>query len=233
MAADARRSPVLFDPTSFRTFRFLARELDARGHVTLQLRARRGRRVRRGVRAADRARARDAAERERVAGLLALLHWVAGVSYFKTALPQRISCETGAPPPAAAALLEALYSEGLGELAYSNGLDGLPRPRFPGPLPARSPTSASSPLATGYRARYRAGYRARYLSVRRARRRPGARPGRRRQGLGGRARDRPPLGPRARAVLDRRRRRRSRARSRPPGCLTCSRGARSTPGWRR
>ena len=27
------------------------------------------------------------ADRERVDGLLALLHWVAGVSYYKTALP--------------------------------------------------------------------------------------------------------------------------------------------------
>ena len=130
MAADARRSRVLFDPTSFRTFRFLARELDARGHVTLQY-------------ALDEdvsfveeldlpvEHELDDAERERVSGLLALLHWVAGVSYFKTALPRRILCETPAPPPAAAALLEALYSEGLGELAYSNGLDELPRPSFP------------------------------------------------------------------------------------------------------
>lgn len=56
---------------------------------------------------------------------------MAGVSYFKTALPGRVSCETGAPPPATVALLEALYSEGLGELAYTNGLAALPRPSFP------------------------------------------------------------------------------------------------------
>src|ERR1700683_5587090 len=57
-------------------------------------------------------------------------HWGAGVSYYKTALPRQVSCETGGPPPATAALLEALYSEGLGELAYVNGLSALPRPRF-------------------------------------------------------------------------------------------------------
>jgi hypothetical protein len=56
---------------------------------------------------------------------------VAGVSYYKTAAPGRVVCETGAPPPATAALLEALYSEGLGEFAYVNRLPGLPRPRFP------------------------------------------------------------------------------------------------------
>ncbi len=70
-------------------------------------------------------------ERDAVEGLLSLLHWVAGVSYFKTALPGELVCETGAPGAATAELLEALYSEGLGELAYTNGLAELPRPRFP------------------------------------------------------------------------------------------------------
>jgi hypothetical protein len=130
MAADARQSPALFDPTSFQTFRFLTRELDAGGHVTLryalddevffveELDLPIGHELSDG-------------ERERVDGLLALLHWVAGISYFKTALPPTLICETGPPPPAAATLLEALYSEGLGELAYTNDLDALPRPSFP------------------------------------------------------------------------------------------------------
>jgi len=128
MAADAKQPPALFDPTGFETFRFTACELDASGRVTLRyalddevefvevielpIEAPLGER-----------------ERGRVDGLLALLHWVAGVSYYKTALPRQVSCETGDPPPATAALLEALYSEGLGELAYVNGL-ALPRPRF-------------------------------------------------------------------------------------------------------
>jgi hypothetical protein len=132
MAADAKQSLALFDPTSFQSFRFTSRELDAHGHVTLRY-------------ALDEeiffveeidlplegtlADAREA-DRGRLEGLLSLLHWVAGVSYFKTALPVCVSCETGAPPPAAARLLEALYSEGLGELAYTNGLPGLPRPSF-------------------------------------------------------------------------------------------------------
>ena len=143
MAADARQSPALFDPTSFQTFRFLARELDAAGHVTLRY-------------ALDDevsfveeldlpiAHELGDAERERVDRLLALLHWVAGVSYFKTALPPTVLCETGPPPPAAATLLEALYSEGLGELAYTNDLDSLPRPSFPR-ADAPAPTAASAP----------------------------------------------------------------------------------------
>ncbi len=135
--AASRQSPALFDPTAFQSFRFLSRELDARGHVTLRYAL--DEEIffveeldlpveQRGLREAD---------RERTDGLLALLHWVAGVSYFKTALPPKLSCETGAPSPAVAALLAALYSEGLGELAYTNGLSGLPRPQFPtGPAPA-------------------------------------------------------------------------------------------------
>jgi hypothetical protein len=137
MAADARQSPALFDPTAFESFRFVSRELDARGRVTLRYA------LDEQISFLERfdlpvdARLSDA-ERKRVDGLLALLHWVAGVSYFKTALPPALACETGAPPPAVAALLEALYSEGLGELAYTNRLAALPRPRFPaGAVPQR------------------------------------------------------------------------------------------------
>ena len=135
MAVDARRSPELFDREAFHAFRFLARELDARGHVTLRYA------LDEQIEFVERfelpiERELSEAQRERVDGLLALLHWVAGVSYFKTALPPLLSFETGAPPPAAAALLSALYSEGLAELAYTNALTGLPRPRFPtGPVP--------------------------------------------------------------------------------------------------
>jgi UDP-N-acetyl-alpha-D-muramoyl-L-alanyl-L-glutamate epimerase len=132
MAAGARQSQLQppFDSRGPECFRFLARELDTRGHVTLRyalddevhfveeldlpLETELG-----------------AAERERVDGLLSLLHWVAGVSYFKTALPRQISCEAAAPPHVVAVLLEALYSEGLGELAYTNRLPALPRPKFP------------------------------------------------------------------------------------------------------
>src|ERR1700683_1126836 len=139
MAADAKQPPALFDPTGFETFRFTACELDASGRVTLRYAlddevdfvevlelpigaggAGGGAEV---IHLSER-------ERTRVDGLLALLHWVAGVSYYKTALPGRIGCETGDPPQATAALLEALYSEGLGELPYVNGLSALPRPRF-------------------------------------------------------------------------------------------------------
>jgi hypothetical protein len=66
-----------------------------------------------------------------VDGLLDLLHWVAGISYYKAAIPEHLVCETGAPPFAAAQLLSALYSEGLGEFAVVNNLTRLPHPQFP------------------------------------------------------------------------------------------------------
>jgi hypothetical protein len=147
MAADAKQSPALFDPTAFQSFRFTSRELDANGHVTLRYE------LDEEISFVEEldlpiecppARVR-AADMERVHGLLSLLHWVAGVSYFKTALPARISCETGTPPPAAAALLEALYSEGLGELAYTNALPGLPRPSFGAAAEQHAPRAESPP----------------------------------------------------------------------------------------
>jgi len=129
MVADAKPRSA-FDPTVYERFRFRSRTLDDAGRVTLRY-------------ALDDdlefveefdlpiERPLHAGARERVEPLLALTHWAAGVSYFKLAAPARVSCESGTPGPATAALLEALYSEGLGEFAYTNALPALPRPRFP------------------------------------------------------------------------------------------------------
>jgi hypothetical protein len=62
---------------------------------------------------------------------LRMLHFFAGVSYYKAGLPPRIEVETGAPDPATADLLGALYLHGLGEFAYRNGLDLRDRIAFP------------------------------------------------------------------------------------------------------
>ena len=62
---------------------------------------------------------------------LRLLHLIAGVSYYKAAVPGEIRIE-GAPIDAAtAALLDTIYLNGLGEFAYRNGLDLRGRIRFP------------------------------------------------------------------------------------------------------
>ncbi len=146
MAAHAQRPAELFDPKAFRRFRFLARELDDGGRVTLRYALDEAISFEEvfALPLGDPDRRLDAADRRRVDGLLSLLHWVAGVSYFKTAAPADVSCETGPPPPATAELLEALYSEGLGELAYVNRLEALPRPRFPR-APATGPLAREAP----------------------------------------------------------------------------------------
>lgn len=73
----------------------------------------------------------DAAREHAAAQALRVLHLVAGVSYYKAAVPREIRIE-GAPIDAAtAAFLESVYLNGLGEFAYRNGLDLRDRIRFP------------------------------------------------------------------------------------------------------
>ncbi len=146
--APSERSLARFDPTRYDTFRFVARELDEQGEVTLSYALDEElafvERLRLPVGPPGRL---SEADIERVQPLLSLLHWVAGVSYFKTALPGRVEFEANVPPPATARLLEALYSEGLGELAYTNGLGGLPRPTFDGGASATPPETAAASSA--------------------------------------------------------------------------------------
>ncbi len=154
MAADARRTPLLFDPSAFEAFRFLDRELHEDGHVTL------GYGLDDELSFTERLRlpvphTLSAEDRSRAQPLLALLHWVAGVSYFKLAAPPRVEFEGDPPGTAVAALLEALYSEGLGEFAYTNRLARLPRPSFSAAgtraeeaSPAREDSSARSEGST-------------------------------------------------------------------------------------
>jgi len=73
-------------------------------------------------------------EGERAAAVeraLRLLHLIAGVSYYKAAVPGRIEIESYAIDAETAALLELIYLNGLGEFAYRNGLDLHGRVRFP------------------------------------------------------------------------------------------------------
>ena len=53
---------------------------------------------------------------------LRLLHLIAGVSYYKAAIPPRIVIEDEPIDAATAALLETVYRNGLGEYAHRNGL---------------------------------------------------------------------------------------------------------------
>jgi hypothetical protein len=89
----------------------------------------------------------DAGRADAVARALRLLHLIAGVSYYKAAVPPDIVVEGEPLDDALAALLHAVYRNGLGEFAYRNGiaLDG--RIRFPssGVAPAAAPDAAVDP----------------------------------------------------------------------------------------
>lgn len=54
---------------------------------------------------------------------LRLLHLIAGVSYYKAAVPEQVSIDSYAIDADTAALVEAVYLNGLGEFAYRNGLN--------------------------------------------------------------------------------------------------------------
>ncbi len=65
-------------------------------------------------------------EGERAAAVqraLQLLHLIAGVSYYKAAVPEQVSIDSYAIDADTAALVETVYLNGLGEFAYRNGLN--------------------------------------------------------------------------------------------------------------
>jgi len=74
---------------------------------------------------------------------LQLLHLIAGVSYYKAAVPKAIRIESYSIDGDTAALLEDIYLHGLGEFAYRNGLDLHGRIRFPH---GGSPSASAPPL---------------------------------------------------------------------------------------
>ena len=73
----------------------------------------------------------DAARDAAVQRALRLLHGIAGVSYYKAAVPPQLIIEGVAIDADTAALLTEIYENGLGEFAYRNGLQLRGRIRFP------------------------------------------------------------------------------------------------------
>ncbi len=74
---------------------------------------------------------------------LQLVHWIAGVSYFKAAAPEQIEIDGDPPDTTTAALLEAVYGHGLAEFAWRNGLDEL-QGRIAFPRAGSAPPSAAT-----------------------------------------------------------------------------------------
>ncbi len=73
----------------------------------------------------------DAARAQAAGHALRLLHLIAGVSYYKAAVPDEIRIDSYAIDADTAALMELIYVNGLGEFAYRNGLNLHGRIRFP------------------------------------------------------------------------------------------------------
>lgn len=73
----------------------------------------------------------DAQRTAAVERALRLLHLIAGVSYYKAAVPEEIRIDSYEIDADTAALLELIYVNGLGEFAYRNGLNLHGRIRFP------------------------------------------------------------------------------------------------------
>lgn len=74
----------------------------------------------------------EGAQAKAVEQALRLLHLIAGVSYYKAAVPAEIRIEGYSIDAGTAALLETIYVNGLGEFAYRNGLNLHGCIKFPG-----------------------------------------------------------------------------------------------------
>lgn len=124
---------TLADPRGAKVFRFVRRAYAA-GVAELVYAFDEGPELVERIRFPD-APAVPEARRAAFDAALGLLHLVAGVSYFKAGVPPRIAVETGPLDEATATLLDALYTDGLAEFAYRNGLDLRGRVAF-SPVPA-------------------------------------------------------------------------------------------------
>jgi hypothetical protein len=89
----------------------------------------------------------DAARATAVEQALCLLHLIAGVSYYKAAVPPEIRIESYGIDAGTAAFLTKVYENGLGEFAYRNGLNLRGKIRFPVAL-VEAPAAAVTGLRT-------------------------------------------------------------------------------------
>ena len=121
-----------FDRDAVRAFRFVRREFDAASGVARLVYAfDDGPELVETVTIPGAPFALEGARATAVEQALTLLHLIAGVSYYKAAVPDSIRIDYTTLDAATAALLDEVYRHGLGEFAYRNGLDLSGRIRFP------------------------------------------------------------------------------------------------------
>src|SRR5690606_24124583 len=122
-----------FDRDAIRTFRFVRCDFDpASGVASLAYAFDEGPELVETVSIPGAPFALDEARAAAVERALRLLHLIAGVSYYKAAVPTEIRIDGYAIDAGTAAMLQSIYRNGLGEFAYRNGLEvGVPL-RLPG-----------------------------------------------------------------------------------------------------
>jgi len=121
-----------FDPRGVRAFRFLDCRFDpATGEAGLDYAFDDGPVLTEVLRFPGAPFVLDEARAAAVQRALRLLHLVAGVSYYKAAVPPEIRIEAYGIDADTAALLETVYENGLGEFAYRNGISLRGKVRFP------------------------------------------------------------------------------------------------------
>ncbi|HEX5754822.1 MAG TPA: UDP-N-acetyl-alpha-D-muramoyl-L-alanyl-L-glutamate epimerase [Arenimonas sp.] len=122
----------LFDRSAVRAFRFVRCVFDAgSGEAQLAYAFDDGAEMVEAIRFPGAPFALDGARAAAVEQALRLLHLIAGVSYYKAAVPPDIRIDGYAIDADTAALLTLVYENGLGEFAYRNGLSLRGKIRFP------------------------------------------------------------------------------------------------------
>ncbi|MEG8101565.1 UDP-N-acetyl-alpha-D-muramoyl-L-alanyl-L-glutamate epimerase [Xanthomonas hortorum] len=121
-----------FDKHQISTFRFVRCALDAQtGVATLVYAFDQGPELVETVAIPGAPFVLDGAHAIAVQQALRILHLIAGVSYFKAAVPPTIQIDDYAIDAETAALVESVYLHGLGEFAYRNGLNLHGKIHFP------------------------------------------------------------------------------------------------------
>ncbi|MFC7522057.1 UDP-N-acetyl-alpha-D-muramoyl-L-alanyl-L-glutamate epimerase [Xanthomonas populi] len=121
-----------FDKHQMSTFRFVRCALDAQtGVATLVYAFDQGPELVETVAVPGAPFVLDGAHATAVQQALRILHLIAGVSYFKAAVPPNIQIDDYVIDTDTAALVESVYLHGLGEFAYRNGLNLHGKINFP------------------------------------------------------------------------------------------------------
>ena len=123
---------TMFDRDAIRSFHFVRREFDAgTGIARLVYAFDDGPELVETVTIPGAPFALEGPRAAAVGDALTLLHLIAGVSYYKAAVPKDIQVDYTTLDRDTAALLDEIYRHGLGEFAYRNGLDLDGHIRFP------------------------------------------------------------------------------------------------------